>query len=181
MERVDTHLAGCALLKPLVREDARGYFLESFRTDLFEQLMGHSFTVVQQNESSSRYGVVRGLHWQIPPHAQAKLIRVLSGEIRDVVVDLRPESLTFGQHYSCVLSAENKHQLFVPCGFAHGFSVLSAQAVVAYSCDALYAPAHERGLYPLDADLGIDWGLKPEDCVLSAKDVQQPLWKEYRP
>ena len=85
MERVDTHLAGCALLKPLVREDARGYFLESFRTDLFEQLMGHSFTVVQQNESSSRYGVVRGLHWQIPPHAQAKLIRVLSGEIRDVV------------------------------------------------------------------------------------------------
>jgi dTDP-4-dehydrorhamnose 3,5-epimerase len=181
MERVDTHLSGCALLKPLVREDVRGYFFESFRTDLFEQLMGHPFTVVQQNESSSKYGVVRGLHWQIPPRAQAKLIRVLSGEIRDVVVDLRPESRTFGQHYSCVLSAENKHQLFVPQGFAHGFSVLSPQAIVAYSCDALYAPAHERGLHPLDPDLGIDWGLKPEDCVLSEKDAQQPLWKEYQP
>ena len=181
MERVDTHLSGCALLKPLVREDVRGYFFESFRTDLFEQLMGHSFTVVQQNESSSKYGVVRGLHWQIPPRAQAKLIRVLSGEIRDVVVDLRPESCTFGQHYSCVLSAENKHQLFVPQGFAHGFSVLSTQAIVAYSCDALYAPAHERGLHPLDPDLGIDWGLKPEDCVLSAKGAQQPLWKDYQP
>ncbi|MGA1339904.1 MAG: dTDP-4-dehydrorhamnose 3,5-epimerase [Flavobacteriaceae bacterium] len=181
MERVDTHLSGCALLKPLVREDVRGYFFESFRTDLFEQLMGHPFTVVQQNESSSKYGVVRGLHWQIPPRAQAKLIRVLSGEIRDVVVDLRPESRTFGQHYSCVLSAENKHQLFVPQGFAHGFSVLSPQAIVAYSCDALYAPAHERGLHPLDPDLGIDWGLKHEDCVLSAKDAQQPLWKEYQP
>jgi len=181
MERVDTHLSGCALLKPLVREDVRGYFFESFRTDLFEQLMGHPFTVVQQNESSSKYGVVRGLHWQIPPRAQAKLIRVLSGEIRDVVVDLRPESRTFGQHYSCVLSAENKHQLFVPQGFAHGFSVLSPQAIVAYSCDALYAPAHERGLHPLDPDLGIDWGLKLEYCVLSAKDAQQPLWKEYQP
>ena len=177
MERVDTHLSGCALLKPLVREDVRGYFFESFRTDLFEQLMGHSFTVVQQNESSSKYGVVRGLHWQIPPRAQAKLIRVLSGEIRDVVVDLRPESRTFGQHYSCVLSAENKHQLFVPQGFAHGFSTLADQTIFCYKCSNYYHKASEGGICFNDETLAIDW--KVPAIHVSEKDYLLPTFKDF--
>lgn len=166
------------LIEPQVRGDARGYFVESFRQDLLAQELGYSPDFCQDNESFSRRGVLRGLHFQLPPFAQSKLVQVLEGEVLDVCVDIRQGSPTFGQHLATRLSADNKQQLFVPRGFAHGFVVLSETARFAYKVDNYYAPEHDRGLAFDDPELGIDWLLPPELLQLSAKDLAQPKLSE---
>ncbi len=166
------------LCQPTVHGDHRGYFVETFRQDLFEAAVGHPVHFCQDNESRSTRGVLRGLHFQIPPHAQSKLVRVVEGEVLDIAVDIRVGSPTFGQHVSALLSGENKHQFFVPRGFAHGFVVLSESALFAYKVDSYYAPECDRGLAYDDPALGIDWRLPAEQLKLSAKDRQQPTLAE---
>lgn len=162
------------LIQPKVHGDARGYFVETFRQDLFEQAVGYQVDFCQSNESSSAKGVLRGLHFQLPPFAQAKLVRVVQGEVLDVAVDIRPDSPTFGKHVSAVLSGENKRQLFVPRGFAHGFVVLSDSAIFSYKVDNYYSREHDRGLAYNDQALEIDWLLPEAELQLSDKDLQQP-------
>jgi dTDP-4-dehydrorhamnose 3,5-epimerase len=157
--------------------DARGYFFESYNRRDFAQVAEVDF--VQDNESRSCYGVVRGLHFQRPPYAQAKLVRVVEGTVLDVAVDLRPSSPTFGAHVAFDLSGENHRQLFIPRGFAHGFSVLSEEAVFQYKCDNYYAPDAEGAIAWDDPDLGIDWGIPADKVRLSAKDAAHPTLKEY--
>lgn len=170
MEIVPTKLAGCFILRPAVFTDARGYFFESFNQHRFQELTGERVHFVQDNQSFSTYGVLRGLHFQAGEHAQAKLVRVLKGEVLDVAVDLRPSSPTFGQHVSVLLSAENKEQLFIPRGFAHGFIVLSETAEFFYKCDNYYRKASEGGLRYNDPALNIDWKLPASDILVSDKD-----------
>lgn len=158
--------------------DARGYFIETFRQDLFEQAVGHKVPFVQDNESRSSYGVLRGLHYQLPPHAQSKLVRVIDGSVLDVAVDIRKGSPTFGRHVAVELSGENKKQLFVPRGFAHGFVVLSKQATFTYKVDNYYSPECDRGLSYNDKAIGIDWGVEESDLQLSAKDTLLPQLSE---
>ncbi|WP_049723727.1 dTDP-4-dehydrorhamnose 3,5-epimerase [Gilvimarinus polysaccharolyticus] len=167
-------IADVILIEPAVHGDERGYFFESFRKDQLEQTLGHSVNFNQDNESLSSRGVLRGLHYQLPPHAQSKLVRVISGEVIDIAVDIRVGSPTFGQHVKAHLSGSNKHQLFVPRGFAHGFVVLSEQAIFAYKVDNHYAPEHDCGIHYNDAALGINWQLNTSQLVTSAKDAQQP-------
>jgi len=155
--------------------DARGYFCETWRKDKLEVFLSHELNFCQDNESRSSRGVLRGLHFQLPPFAQTKLVRVLEGEVLDVAVDIRLGSPTFGQHVAVRLSGENKKQLFVPRGFAHGFVVLSDTALFAYKVDNYYSPECDRGLAFDDPALGIDWLLPHEQLQLSAKDQQQPL------
>jgi len=162
------------LIEPTVHGDNRGYFVETFRQDLFEGITGYKVNFIQDNESKSTKGVLRGLHYQLPPHAQAKLVSVLEGSVLDVVVDIRKSSLTFGQHVAVELTAENKHQLFVPHGFAHGFVVLSDTATFTYKVDNYYAPDYERGIAFDDYELDIDWRLPIEKLQLSDKDQKQP-------
>lgn len=162
------------LVKPQVFGDGRGYFVETFRQDKFEQAVGYKVYFCQDNESRSSKGVLRGLHFQLPPAAQSKLVRVIEGKILDVAVDIRQGSPTNGQYVSAKLSAENKHQLFVPRGFAHGFVVLSETAVFAYKVDNYYSPENDRGLAFDDAILNIDWLLSKEQLKLSEKDQKQP-------
>ena len=162
------------LLQPQVHGDERGYFIETFRQDLFEQAIGHPVAFIQDNESKSVRGVLRGLHFQLPPFAQSKLVRVISGTVLDIAVDIRVGSPTFAQHVTVELSEQNKHQLFIPRGFAHGFVVLSETATFAYKVDNYYAPECDRGLAFDDPQLNINWKIDSSDLQLSAKDTKQP-------
>ncbi len=176
----ETALPGLLILEPQVFRDTRGYFLESWREESFRQA-GISCHFVQDNESQSSFGVVRGLHWQAMPYTQAKLVRVIQGTVLDVSVDLRKGSPTFGRHVAVELSGENKRQLFIPRGFAHGFAVLSPQAIFAYKCDNPYRPEAERGLKFDDPALGIDWRLSPGEWILSEKDQKHPPLNQIQP
>ncbi len=170
MKYTETKLSGCFILEPTVFEDERGYFFESYNENKLAEILGHNPHFVQDNQSKSQFGVVRGLHMQAGEHAQAKLVRVLEGRVLDVAVDVRPNSPTYGQHVAVELSAENKKQLFVPRGFLHGFSVLSEQAVFSYKCDNTYRKEAEDGVYPLDPQLAIDWRIPVDQMILSQKD-----------
>jgi dTDP-4-dehydrorhamnose 3,5-epimerase len=174
MQFIASPIPDVVLIKPKVFGDSRGYFMESFRIDLFAENVGE-VNFIQDNESKSAYGVMRGLHYQLPPYAQAKLVRAITGRVLDVAVDIRKNSPTFGLHVTAELSEENKHQLFIPAGFAHGFLVLSKEAVFSYKVNAPYAPDHERGIYYADPGLGIDWGLPDAEIRLSEKDRKWPL------
>jgi len=168
------------LIKPSIYEDDRGYFIETFRQDLFKNILNLEINFVQDNESKSNKGVLRGLHYQAEPFAQAKLLKVISGSILDVVVDIRKSSKTFGKYLSFELSAENKNQLFVPHGFAHGFVVLSDSATFAYKVDNYYAPEYDRGIAFDDKDLAIDWKFPHELLKLSDKDKKNPILKNAK-
>lgn len=177
MPFVPTGLEGLLIYEPRVFGDARGYFFEAYNEDTFAA-GGVTDRFVQDNQSFSSYGVIRGLHYQKPPHAQTKLVRVLQGRILDVAVDIRKSSPTFGQVFSLELSAENKKQLLVPAGFAHGFSVLSETATVMYKCTALYSKESEGGIRFDDPALGIDWGLPADRYNVSEKDTVLPFLKD---
>jgi dTDP-4-dehydrorhamnose 3,5-epimerase len=172
---VKTEFSGLMIFEPAVFEDSRGYFFESFNQSLFAQA-GIHIQFVQDNQARSSYGVLRGLHFQLAPHAQTKLVRVLSGTILDVVVDIRQGLPTYGQVFTIELSAENKKQLLVPKGFAHGYSVLSATAEVFYKCDTFYNKASEGGILYNDPQLAIDWKLPAEAVMVSDKDKLYPLF-----
>ncbi len=173
MNVIQTSLPGVILFEPRVFGDDRGYFFESFRLDVFEQHAGpHVF--VQDNESFSRHGVLRGLHFQKPPFTQGKLVRVILGTVLDVAVDIRRGSPTFGRHVAEVLSAENHRSMWIPPGFAHGFAVLSDSALFSYKCDAFYAPGHDAGIAWNDPLLAIDWKIAAEDVCISPKDALLP-------
>jgi dTDP-4-dehydrorhamnose 3,5-epimerase len=162
------------LIKPTLHGDDRGYFAETFRQDLFNNAIGRNINFIQDNESKSSKGVLRGLHYQVAPYSQSKLVRVIQGAVMDVVVDIRKSSSTFGQHLSFELTSNNKHQLFVPEGFAHGFVVLSDIATFSYKVDSYYAPEHERGIAYNDKELKINWQLKSKILKLSNKDSINP-------
>ena len=162
------------LIEPTIHGDDRGNFVETFRQDLFEEVIGYKVNFVQDNESKSLKGVLRGLHYQLPPYTQAKLVRVIEGSVLDVAVDMRKSSPTFGQHVSLELTAQNKHHLFVPHGFAHGFVVLSDSATFTYKVDNYYAPEHDRGIAFDDDQLEINWQLSAEELQLSDKDKTHP-------
>lgn len=175
MTVVQTALNGLVVLKPRIFEDARGYFFESFSKRDFEELIG-PVEFVQDNESKSSWGVVRGLHFQKPPFTQAKLVRCTQGRVLDIAVDIRRGSPTFGEHFAVELSEENHLQFFIPKGFAHGFSVLSETAVFQYKCDEFYHPEADAGVLLTDPALGIDWKIAPERMILSDKDrLRSPL------
>ena len=167
-------IADVILIEPTIHGDDRGYFIETFRQDLLEEAIGYKVNFLQDNESKSIKGVLRGLHYQLPPYTQAKLVRVIEGNVLDVAVDIRKSSPTFGQHVSLELTAQNKHQLFVPQGFAHGFVVLSDSATFAYKVDNYYAPEHDRGIAFDDEQLKINWQLSAEELQLSDKDRANP-------
>ena len=175
----ETYIQGLIVIEPEVFGDSRGYFFESFSAAKFAEQVGIQVPFVQDNESRSSYGVVRGLHMQLPPHAQAKLVRVVEGRVLDVAVDLRKDSPTFGKHFAIELTGENHLQVYIPRGFAHGFSVLSESAVFQYKCDGYYAPEAEAAIAWNDPELGVDWKLPQEDVVLSAKDRNHPTLKEF--
>jgi dTDP-4-dehydrorhamnose 3,5-epimerase len=177
MDFIATGFPGLMILKPDVFSDQRGYFFESFNKKKLSE-GGITQRFVQDNQSRSVFGVIRGLHYQLEPYAQAKLVRVLSGTIRDIVVDIRKGSPTFSKTYSVELSCENKLQIFVPKGFAHGFSVLSEKAVVLYKTDNYYAPAAERGIHYKDGFLSIDWGIKKTEELVAARDNAFPGFSE---
>lgn len=177
MKILKTDIEGVLILEPEVYGDARGYFFESFSRRCFEAAAG-TVDFVQDNESLSRYGVVRGLHFQRGADAQAKLVRVVEGRVLDVAVDIRRGSPTFGRHVAAELSSENKRQLFIPRGFAHGFAVLSEEALFQYKCDNYYAPHSEGGIAWDDPALGIDWRLPAADILLSEKDRRHPRLME---
>ncbi len=174
-----TEFSGLFIFEPVILRDDRGYFFESYNEQTFQQ-QGILTRFIQDNQSFSRYGVIRGLHYQLEPHPQSKLIRVLQGKILDVAVDIRKDSPTYGKHISIELSAENKKQLLIPRGFAHGFSVLSETAEVSYKCDGFYHKASEGGIRYDDRDLGIDWQLPPEKVLVSPKDLELPVFAECR-
>ena len=176
MQIEKTKLAGCMVVTPKIVADERGYFMESFRQSWMDSLVEFSGNFVQDNQSFSRYGTIRGLHFQTGEHAQSKLVRVVQGTILDVVVDIQQESPTFGEHITVELSAAKQNQLWIPKGFAHGFSVLSETAIVCYKCDAYYNKASERGINPLDKDLAIDWQLPKEKRRISEKDALLPTF-----
>lgn len=171
MRAIETALKDCYILEPTVFEDTRGYFFESYSQRKFEELTGLSPVFIQDNQSKSSYGVVRGLHQQKGEFAQAKLVRVLEGSVLDVAVDVRPGSQTYGKYVAVELTAENKKQLFVPRGFLHGFAVLSEEATFAYKCDNLYNKDSEDGIYPLDKTLNVDWRIPADKIILSEKDI----------
>lgn len=181
MKFTETHLKDCFILEPHVINDERGYFYESFHEKNFVEQTGLEIRFVQDNESKSNYGVIRGLHMQRGKFAQAKLVRVLSGRILDVAVDARKDSPTYGQNFTIELSSDNKKQLYIPKGFLHGFSVLSEQAVVAYKCDAYYDRDSEDGVFPMDETLKIDWGIEKENQILSEKDSLAQKFTEFNP
>ena len=172
-------IPGIVVIEPTVLSDKRGYFLESFNKNEFEKAIG-KVSFVQDNESRSSKGVLRGLHYQKPPFAQAKLVRCIEGEILDIAVDIREDSPTYGLYHSDVLSSENKKQLFIPKGFAHGFVVLSEYAVFAYKVDNTYAPDYEAGILWNDKELGVEWGVNEKEIFISDKDDQLPLFSEFK-
>lgn len=179
MNVLPTDIPGVLILEPRVFEDARGYFFESFSQREFDEkvvpLLGHPVNFVQDNESMSAFGVVRGLHFQRPPFTQSKLVRCVRGRVLDVAVDIRRGSPTFGQHVAVELTEDNHRQFFIPKGFAHGFAVLSETAVFQYKCDEFYHPEADAGIQLLDPALGIDWRIPLESAILSDKDRHQPL------
>ena len=180
MTITETNLNGCFIIEPTIFHDKRGYFYESFNKRQFEKILGHTINFIQDNQSLSTKGVLRGLHYQKGEHAQAKLVSVISGEVLDVIVDLRPTSSTFGKHVSELLSAENKKQMFIPRGFAHGFVVLSDIAIFSYKCDNYYHKASEAGIIYNDAVLNIDWELPTDQLIISQKDKELPSFKEAK-
>lgn len=177
MDIIRTDIKGLVIIEPRLFKDQRGYFFESFSEREFAQKVA-PVSFVQDNESKSSYGVLRGLHFQKPPHAQAKLVRVVKGRVLDVAVDLRKGSPTYGKYEAVELSEENHRQLFIPRGFAHGFCVLSDEVVFQYKCDNYYAPQSEGAVRWDDPDLGIDWRIPVEDVILSDKDRNHPGFKE---
>ncbi|MAV64383.1 MAG: dTDP-4-dehydrorhamnose 3,5-epimerase [Candidatus Marinimicrobia bacterium] len=177
MKFVKSSIPDVFIIEPNVIGDARGYFLESYNEKEFEESI-FKISFVQDNESKSSKGVLRGLHYQKPPYAQAKLVRCIEGRVMDVALDIRKGSPTYGKHVAIELSGENKRQLFIPRGFAHGFSVLSKNAVFAYKVDNIYAPEFDSGIRYDDQELNINWGLKEEDIRLSAKDKDLKSFKE---
>ncbi|CAK7027343.1 MAG: dTDP-4-dehydrorhamnose 3,5-epimerase [Parabacteroides sp.] len=178
MTYIETEIPGVWIIEPKVFEDARGYFMEAWKKEEFEQHVG-KINFVQDNESCSSKGVLRGLHYQLAPYSQSKLVRVIKGTVLDVAVDLRVGSPTFGKYVSVELSGENKRQFFVPQGFAHGFHVLSDEAVFTYKVDNPYTPSHERGIRFDDPSVGVDWGIiDPAVVNLSDKDRNAPLLKD---
>ncbi len=178
MPFIQTKIKDVVIFEPRIFTDDRGYFFETYNEKLFND-NGVTAKFVQDNQSKSSYGVIRGLHFQKGEHAQAKLVRVLQGRVLDVAVDLRKGSETYGKHVAVELSDVNNLQLFIPRGFAHGFSVLSKTAVFAYKCDNLYCKESEGGIDCADPDLGIDWQIPAEDRVLSEKDKTHPLFKDF--
>ena len=169
-----TEIPDVVICEPTVHGDDRGYFVETFREDKLEAFLGYKINFCQDNESKSSRGVLRGLHYQLPPHAQTKLVRVIKGSVLDVAVDIRKGSPTFGKHVAVELSSENKRQLLVPRGFAHAFVVLEDDTVFAYKVDNYYSPECDRGILFSDPDLGIDWGIPHNELNLSEKDKVQP-------
>ncbi len=176
MRKIETSIPDLYIIEPTVFEDSRGYFFEAFNADKFSAL-GFNVQFVQDNESKSGRGVIRGLHYQLAPYAQSKLVRVVQGAILDVAVDIRKNSPTYGKHFACQLNAENKRLLFIPQGFAHGFSVLSDTAIVNYKCDTLYNADAERGILYNDSDIGVDWKVDVDNAIVSAKDNVLPAFK----
>lgn len=176
-----TPLKDCFVITPQIYSDHRGFFLESFHKEKFNEATGLDIEFVQDNQSVSKKGVLRGLHFQSGEFAQAKLVRVIHGEVLDVVVDLRPDSPTFKQAYQLILSDKNHHQLFIPQGFAHGFITLSETAVFSYKCDRFYYPGSESGIIFNDPDLAIDWNFPENELILSEKDTKLPTLKELFP
>ncbi|HON43859.1 MAG TPA: dTDP-4-dehydrorhamnose 3,5-epimerase [Planctomycetota bacterium] len=179
MKAIQTDIQDVLIIEPSIFEDARGYFFESWNKAKYEEV-GITNDFVQDNESKSSYGVLRGLHFQIPPYAQAKLVRVIVGKVLDVAVDIRRNSPTFGQHVTVELSGENKRQLFIPRGFAHGFVVLSQEVVFSYKCDNIYMPTHDRGIVYNDSELQIDWKIPTDAILLSDKDKKHPSFAEVK-
>lgn len=174
MKAIETNLKGCFILEPTVFQDNRGYFLESFNKDRFNQITNTNTNFVQDNESFSSKGVLRGLHYQIGKHAQAKLVRVIKGRVLDIAVDVRKRSKTFGEYVAIELSEDNKTQLFVPRGFAHGFIVLSKTAIFSYKCDNFYNKDSEEGIIYNDPTLNINWQLPENEFIVSEKDMVLP-------
>ncbi|MCI0920638.1 dTDP-4-dehydrorhamnose 3,5-epimerase [Sphingobacterium rhinopitheci] len=178
MKITETKIKGCYIVEPNKYGDSRGYFFESFNANTFNKLIGDNITFVQDNQSYSTKGVLRGLHAQSGEYAQAKLVRVLDGEVLDIAVDVRPGSATYGEHVAVKLSAANNLQLFIPRGFLHGFVVLSEEATFFYKCDNYYNKDAECGVDPLDAELAIDWEMPSAQLILSEKDLNAPSFKE---
>ncbi|MDX1461442.1 MAG: dTDP-4-dehydrorhamnose 3,5-epimerase [Marinirhabdus sp.] len=178
LERIDTPLQDCFIVTPKLFEDHRGTFMETYNHERFLEATGLDIQFVQDNQSTSKRGVLRGLHYQIGEKAQAKLVRVISGAVLDVVVDLRKHSPTFGKSYAVELSAENRKQLFVPKGFAHGFITLSESCIFGYKCDAYYDASSEGGIIYNDATLNLDWHLRDDELIISEKDLQLPTFRE---
>jgi dTDP-4-dehydrorhamnose 3,5-epimerase len=178
MNIVTTPFEGLLIIEPRVFHDDRGYFYESYNKNAFKEATGMDINFVQDNQARSTINVLRGLHFQNPPHAQTKLIRALEGSIWDVVVDLRKESTTFGQWFGVELSADNKRQFLIPKGFAHGYSVLTETAEVFYKCDDFYSKQDEGGVFYNDPALNIDWKIDLKNAIVSEKDMQQPLLKD---
>lgn len=179
MNVIETNIPGVFILEPRVFNDARGYFFESFSQREFDEKVGEVH-FVQDNESKSSRGVLRGLHFQKPPYSQAKLVRCVKGKVLDVAVDLRKGSPTYGQYAAAELSEENHLQFFIPKGFAHGFAVLSDEAIFQYKCDEYYHPEAEGGISILDESLGIDWKVDATKAILSEKDTRHPLLKDFK-
>ncbi len=178
MKFTETQISDLIIIEPTVFGDARGYFLESYNQKKFEEIVG-KISFVQDNESKSSKGVLRGLHFQKPPFDQAKLVRCIEGEVLDVAVDIRKNSKTYGKHVAVLLSGENKRQLFVPRGFAHGFLVLSESATFAYKVDNTYAPDHDAGFRWDDTKLNINWGVNESEVLVSEKDAQLPFFLKF--
>ena len=182
MNVIKTAIHGVVIIEPRIFEDSRGYFFESFSQRKFDEkiapIVGHKVTFVQDNESKSSYGVMRGLHFQRPPFTQSKLVRCVKGAVLDVAVDIRKGSKTYGQHVSVELTEDNHRQFFIPKGFAHGFAVLSEIAVFQYKCDEFYHPEADGGISILDDSLGIDWRVK-DKAILSEKDTKHPLLRDF--
>ncbi len=178
MEVIKTSIEGVVIIEPRIFKDARGYFFESFLQQEFEEKVG-KVQFVQDNESMSSYGVMRGLHFQRPPYTQSKLVRCVKGGVLDIAVDIRKGSPTYGQHVAVELSEDNHRQFFIPQGFAHGFAVLSGTAVFQYKCDNFYHPEADGGISILDESLGLDWRIPTEKAILSEKDTKHPLLKEF--
>jgi dTDP-4-dehydrorhamnose 3,5-epimerase len=177
MNFIETAIKGVFIIEPKVFNDARGYFFEAWKKEEFENNIGQ-VSFIQDNESKSSYGVLRGLHYQKGDFSQAKLVRVIKGKVLDVAVDIRKQSPTFGQHVMVELSDENKRQFFIPRGFAHGFLVLSDEAIFTYKVDNVYAPQAEAGICWNDPDLAINWPINPSEVLTSEKDLKQPLLKD---
>lgn len=178
MEVIKTGIEGVYIIEPRLFKDARGYFFESFSQREFEEKVG-LIQFVQDNESMSSYGVMRGLHFQRPPYTQSKLVRCVRGAVLDVAVDLRKGSTTYGQHVAVELTEDNHRQFFIPKGFAHGFAVLSETAVFQYKCDEFYHPEADGGISILDASLGIDWRIPTDKAILSEKDTKHPMLNNF--
>ncbi len=180
MKAIETKLKGCFILEPTVFEDERGYFFESYNENKMEDILGYKPNFVQDNQSNSSYGVIRGLHMQAGEHSQAKLVRVVEGAVIDVAVDVRVDSPTFGQSVAVELSADNKRQLFIPRGFLHGFSVISEKATFFYKCDNGYNKASEDGVNPLDKEINIDWGIPIDKMIISEKDQEAQSFETFK-